>query len=71
MVYGENMLKAVVPGSARSFNYQEEFNLTDEEVRQKTKYMELSTKILGFIDQFYSTIVVLIKELHKKFFFIF
>ncbi|XP_026204186.1 deoxyribonuclease-1-like [Anabas testudineus] len=31
VVYGENMLKSVVPGSAKSFNYQKEFNLTDEE----------------------------------------
>ncbi|XP_029007012.2 deoxyribonuclease-1-like isoform X3 [Betta splendens] len=31
VVYGEKMLEAVVSGSAKSFNYQEEFNLTDEE----------------------------------------
>ncbi|XP_055364829.1 deoxyribonuclease-1-like isoform X2 [Betta splendens] len=36
VVYGEKMLEAVVSGSAKSFNYQEEFNLTDEEVRHTT-----------------------------------
>lgn len=33
VVYGETMLKAVVPGSAKSFNFQKEFKLSDEEVR--------------------------------------
>ncbi|XP_040890982.1 deoxyribonuclease 1 like 4, tandem duplicate 2 [Toxotes jaculatrix] len=31
VVYGDAMLKAIVPGSARSFNFQREFKLTDEE----------------------------------------
>ncbi|CAJ1051196.1 deoxyribonuclease-1-like [Xyrichtys novacula] len=31
VVFGQTMLKAVVPGSAKSFNFQKEFNLTDEE----------------------------------------
>ncbi|KAM7401568.1 hypothetical protein PAMP_016874 [Pampus punctatissimus] len=30
VVYGQNMLNAVVLGSAKSFNFQREFNLTDE-----------------------------------------
>lgn len=33
VVYGQTMLNAVVPGSAKSFNFQREFKLTDEEVR--------------------------------------
>ncbi|KAM8757392.1 deoxyribonuclease gamma-like isoform 2-T2 [Acanthopagrus schlegelii] len=31
VVYGQTMLNAVVPGSAKSFNFQREFKLTDEE----------------------------------------
>ncbi|CAK6974471.1 deoxyribonuclease-1-like [Scomber scombrus] len=31
VVYGQTMLDAIVPGSAKSFNYQDEYNLTDEE----------------------------------------
>ncbi|XP_044039944.1 deoxyribonuclease-1-like [Siniperca chuatsi] len=31
VVYGQTTLDAVVPGSAKSFNFQREFNLTDEE----------------------------------------
>eukprot|EP00064_Thunnus_orientalis_P025917 superscaffoldBa00014481_g26358 len=30
VVYGQTMLDAIIPGSAKSFNYQQEFNLTDE-----------------------------------------
>lgn len=32
VVYGEEMLDAIVPDSAKSFNFQVEFGLTDEEV---------------------------------------
>ncbi|XP_073323614.1 uncharacterized protein [Pagrus major] len=31
VVYGQTMLNAIVPGSAKSFNFQREFKLTDEE----------------------------------------
>ncbi|XP_038552825.1 deoxyribonuclease-1-like [Micropterus salmoides] len=31
VVYGQTMLDGVVPGSAKSFNFQKAFNLTDEE----------------------------------------
>ncbi|XP_030585323.1 deoxyribonuclease-1-like isoform X2 [Archocentrus centrarchus] len=31
VVYGETVLEAVVPGSAKSFNFQKEFKLSDEE----------------------------------------
>lgn len=31
VVFGEEMLEAVVPGSAKAFNFQREFNLTDEQ----------------------------------------
>ncbi|KAK5873128.1 hypothetical protein PBY51_013769 [Eleginops maclovinus] len=31
VVFGESMLSAVVPGSAKPFNFQREFHLTDEE----------------------------------------
>lgn len=33
VVYGQTALEAVVPGSAKSFNFQREFSLTDEQVR--------------------------------------
>lgn len=35
VVYGDDMLEAVVPGSAKSFNFQTEFKLTDEQVTIK------------------------------------
>ncbi|XP_067361521.1 deoxyribonuclease-1-like [Channa argus] len=31
VVYGEKMQNTIVPGSAKSFNFQKEFNLTDEQ----------------------------------------
>uniref|UniRef100_A0A3Q4GRX3 Uncharacterized protein n=1 Tax=Neolamprologus brichardi TaxID=32507 RepID=A0A3Q4GRX3_NEOBR len=31
VVYGETMMNAIVPNSAKSFNFQQEFKLTDEE----------------------------------------
>ncbi|XP_042069659.1 deoxyribonuclease-1-like isoform X2 [Haplochromis burtoni] len=31
VVYGQTMLNAIVPNSAKSFNFQQEFDLTDEE----------------------------------------
>ncbi|XP_029288592.1 deoxyribonuclease-1-like isoform X3 [Cottoperca gobio] len=31
VVYGQSMLNTIVPGSAKSFNFQTEFDLTDEE----------------------------------------
>lgn len=38
VVYGQTMLNAVVPGSAKSFNFQREFKLTDEEVRSSLSW---------------------------------
>lgn len=32
MVYGDDMLNAVEPESAKAFNFKEEFNLDDEQV---------------------------------------
>uniref|UniRef100_A0A3Q4BG35 Endonuclease/exonuclease/phosphatase domain-containing protein n=1 Tax=Mola mola TaxID=94237 RepID=A0A3Q4BG35_MOLML len=33
VVYRQTLLNAIVPGSAKSFNFQREFKLTDEEIR--------------------------------------
>uniref|UniRef100_A0A3B3DFV1 Deoxyribonuclease 1 like 4, tandem duplicate 2 n=1 Tax=Oryzias melastigma TaxID=30732 RepID=A0A3B3DFV1_ORYME len=33
VVYGQTMLDSVIPGSAKAFNFQAEFNLDEEEVR--------------------------------------
>jgi len=33
VVYGERMLKAIVPDSAIAYDFEEELNLTEEEVR--------------------------------------
>uniref|UniRef100_A0A669E406 Deoxyribonuclease n=1 Tax=Oreochromis niloticus TaxID=8128 RepID=A0A669E406_ORENI len=48
VVYGDTMLNAIVPNSAKSFNFQKEFNLTDEEARGISDHypveVELKTK---------------------------
>ncbi|XP_028285029.1 deoxyribonuclease-1-like [Parambassis ranga] len=50
VVYGDHMLEAVVPGSAKSFNFQTEFKLTDEEALSISDHypveveLELKTK---------------------------
>lgn len=41
VVYGETMSNAIVPNSAKSFNLQQEFKLTDEEVRLTYVFSEL------------------------------
>ncbi|KAI3369562.1 hypothetical protein L3Q82_024376, partial [Scortum barcoo] len=48
VVYGQTMLNAIVPGSAKSFNFQSKFNLTDEEALRISDHypveVELKTK---------------------------
>uniref|UniRef100_A0A3Q4H0Q4 Uncharacterized protein n=1 Tax=Neolamprologus brichardi TaxID=32507 RepID=A0A3Q4H0Q4_NEOBR len=48
VVYGETMMNAIVPNSAKSFNFQQEFKLTDEETLDISDHypveVELKTK---------------------------
>uniref|UniRef100_UPI0037E9C95D deoxyribonuclease-1-like isoform X2 n=1 Tax=Semicossyphus pulcher TaxID=241346 RepID=UPI0037E9C95D len=48
VVFGQTVLNAIVPGSAKSFNFQREFNLTDEEALSISDHypveVELKTK---------------------------
>ncbi|KAF3860542.1 hypothetical protein F7725_000797 [Dissostichus mawsoni] len=47
VVYGERMLEAIVPKSAKAYNFEEELNLTDEQVELEVKSeMELKVKLI-------------------------
>ncbi|XP_034021837.1 deoxyribonuclease-1-like isoform X2 [Thalassophryne amazonica] len=45
VVYGDAMLKAVVPNSAKPFNFQEEFDLSDEMVRHISDHYPVEVEL--------------------------
>ncbi|XP_042604933.1 deoxyribonuclease gamma-like isoform X1 [Cyprinus carpio] len=45
VVYGDVMLNAVVPNSAKSFNFQKEYELTDEEARRVSDHYPVQVKL--------------------------
>lgn len=45
VVYGEKMLNAIVPDSAKSFNFQEEFGLTDEEAENISDHYPVEVEL--------------------------
>ncbi|KAM4582350.1 deoxyribonuclease-1-like isoform 1-T2 [Fundulus diaphanus] len=45
VVYGEKMLDAVIPDSAKSFNFQEEFGLTDEEAENISDHYPVEVEL--------------------------
>uniref|UniRef100_A0A3Q2QSG8 Deoxyribonuclease-1 n=1 Tax=Fundulus heteroclitus TaxID=8078 RepID=A0A3Q2QSG8_FUNHE len=45
VVYGEKMLDAVIPDSAKSFNFQEEFGLTDEEAEDISDHYPVEVEL--------------------------
>ncbi|XP_042604950.1 deoxyribonuclease-1-like [Cyprinus carpio] len=45
VVYGDVMLNAVVPNSAKSFNFQKAYKLTDEEARRVSDHYPVQVKL--------------------------
>ncbi|XP_051272280.1 deoxyribonuclease-1 [Dicentrarchus labrax] len=45
VVYGQTVLDAIVPGSAKSFNFQREFKLTDEETRSISDHYPVEVEL--------------------------
>ncbi|XP_059184825.1 deoxyribonuclease-1-like [Centropristis striata] len=45
VVYGKLVLDAVVPGSAKAFNFQREFNLTDEETQSISDHYPVEVEL--------------------------
>ncbi|KAF6717452.1 Deoxyribonuclease-1 [Oryzias melastigma] len=46
VVYGQTMLDSVVPGSAKAFNFQEEFNLDEEEALSISDHYPVEVELL-------------------------
>ncbi|KAM6927279.1 deoxyribonuclease gamma-like, partial [Xenentodon cancila] len=45
VVFGEDMLDSVVPGSAKAFNFQKKFKLTDEEARSISDHYPVEVEL--------------------------